>query len=130
MPRSKAVAYHQNVSDQAVGDFCVVNLLCASAFINRIAHVRVPGHCGVHFVLGKERGRLNAIFGMNGFAEDLIAFGGAQSGGFQAVPQQKVRRSVGSKGDRLTGQAFNTIDALLHDHAIGAARPINHQESM
>src|SRR5207249_1656757 len=92
----------------------------------RIAHIRIPRHGGVHLLLREQCRRLDAILRVDGLAEDLIALVDAKPGALKPVPQQKVRRSVGSERDRLAGQILDAVDALLADDAVRPARPIHH----
>src|SRR5262245_12234809 len=124
----KAVADHENVGNQAIGDAGVINLSGAGALGDRVTHVRIPRHRGINLFLGEEIGWLDAVLGMDSVLEDLLALLRAQTGGLEPVPQEEVRRRVRSEGHGLAGEVFNAVDALLADHAVSDAGPINNEK--
>src|ERR1700747_3528319 len=97
----EVVADDENVGNQAIGNFRVVDLLRSRTFGNCVAHIGIPCHGSINFFLGKKSRWFNSILGMDGLAENLVALLCAESGGFKSVPQQKMRRSVRSKSHFL-----------------------------
>ena len=67
---------------------------------------------------------------MDGLGENFIALLGTQAGACQPVPQQEMRRGIGSKCHRLACQIFQAVDSLAADQAIGSPRPVHHVESV
>jgi hypothetical protein len=124
------IADHEDVGDQVIGDAGVVDFARAGALGDGVGHVGIPGDGGVHLLLREESGGLDAVFGVDGLGEDLIALLGGQAGAFQAVPEEEVRGREGREGDGLAGEVFDALDALRADDAIGAARPIDHVEGV
>src|SRR5579864_9509624 len=75
----EAVAYDEDIGDQAIGNACVINLLGSGTLGHGVTHVGVPRYSCVYFFLGKEHSRLNAIFSMDSVLEDFILLISAQA---------------------------------------------------
>ena len=74
----KAVTHDKNVGNKPISNSSVINLFGARPLADGVAHVRVPRHCGINFLLRKKRRRLDAIFGVDRFVKDFFALIGAQ----------------------------------------------------
>ena len=69
----EAVTDHQNVGNEAVRNFCVVDFFRTWALCYRVAHVGIPGDRSVNFLLREQRGRFDSVLGVDGFVKNFIS---------------------------------------------------------